>query len=116
MIMSSIGVLGAGTWGTALARMLSNSGHDVTVWSIDPTEVDTLSTTRRHKNLPNCEIPEGIVFTTDIKSACENQDILLRAVPSLYVRSTIASAKPYIRSDQTLWTLPKALKQRRFLR
>ena len=45
MIMSTIGVLGAGTWGTALARMLSNSGHDVTVWSISQDEVDSLSAT-----------------------------------------------------------------------
>ena len=71
MVMSTIGVLGAGTWGTALARMLSNSGHDVTVWSISQDEVDSLSTTRRHKNLPNCEIPAATQFTTDIKVACD---------------------------------------------
>ena len=109
VIMSSIGVLGAGTWGTALARMLSNSGHDVTVWSISLEEVNALSTTRRHKNLPNCDIPEGIVFTTDIRSACENQDFLLCAVPSLYVRSTIASARPYIKSDQIIVDVAKGI-------
>lgn len=45
--MEKIGVLGAVTWGMALARMLSNSGHEVTVWSALPQEVDELSTTRR---------------------------------------------------------------------
>lgn len=107
--MSSIGVLGAGTWGTALARMLYNSGHNVTVWSINPEEVKALSTTRRHKNLPNCEIPEGIVFTTDIRFTCEKQDILLCAVPSLYVRSTIASARPYIKYDQIIVDVAKGI-------
>lgn len=107
--MSSIGVLGAGTWGTALARMLSNSGHKVTVWSISPEEVETLSTTRRHINLPNCEIPDEIVFTTDIRSTCEKQDILLCAVPSLYVRSTIGLAKPYIKSDQIIVDVAKGI-------
>lgn len=107
--MSTIGVLGAGTWGTALARMLCNSGHEVTVWSISQDEVDTLSATRRHKNLPNCEIPEGIVFTTDIKAACEENDILLCAVPSVFVRSTMASAKQFIPSGQIIVDVAKGI-------
>ena len=57
--MSTIGVLGAETWETALARMLSNTGHEVTVWSISQEEVDTHSATHRHKNLPGYEIPRG---------------------------------------------------------
>ena len=48
--MERIGVLGAGTWGTALARVLSNAGHDVTVWSALEKEVEELSTTRKHPN------------------------------------------------------------------
>ena len=107
--MSSIGVLGAGTWGAALARMLCNSGHEVTVWSISQDEVNTLSSTRQHKNLPNCEIPEGIVFTTDISIACRDKDILLCAVPSVFVRSTIATAKPFIRSDQIIVDVAKGI-------
>ena len=107
--MSSIGVLGAGTWGTALARMLCNSGHDVTVWSISQEEVDTLSATRRHKNLPNCEIPEKIQFTTDIKAVCEDKDILLCAVPSIFVRSTMTAAKPFISADQIIVDVAKGI-------
>lgn len=44
--MSCIGVIGAGIWGMALARMLSNSGHDITVWSALPTEVEELDIVR----------------------------------------------------------------------
>ena len=43
-----IGILGAGTWGMALARMLTVSGNDVTVWSALEQEIDNLSTTRVH--------------------------------------------------------------------
>ena len=50
--MASIGVLGAGTWGMALARMLSNSGYDVTVWSAIEKEIEDFSKTRKHPNLP----------------------------------------------------------------
>ena len=107
--MSSIGVLGAGTWGTALARMLSNSGHEVTVWSIIEEEIDVLSATHRHKNLPNTEIPDGIRFTADITEVCEEKDILLCAVPSVYVRSTMAKARPFIPEDQTIVDVAKGI-------
>ena len=86
--MSSIGIIGAGTWGMALARMLSNSGHEVTVRSAVPAEVEELDRTRRQKNLPNMEVPDDVVFTTEINEVCKGKDILLFAVPSVFVRST----------------------------
>ena len=86
--MKNIGVLGAGTWGMALARMLCNNGHQVTVWSAIEAEVDTFSKTRQHPNLPGMQIPEEILFTKDMKTVCEGMDILLFAVPSPFVRST----------------------------
>lgn len=107
--MSSIGVLGAGTWGTALARMLCKSGHEVTVWSVIQEEIDILSTTRRHKNLPNVDIPEEIGFTTSIEEVCKNKDILLCAVPSVFVRSTIAKACPYIAPSQIIVDVAKGI-------
>ena len=55
--MSSIGVIGAGTWGIALARMLANTGCEVTVWSAIEKEIDDYSQSRRHPNLPGMEIP-----------------------------------------------------------
>ena len=61
-----ITVLGAGTWGMALARMLSLSGQDVTVWSALSKEVETYPVTRRHPNLPGMVIPEEIAFDGDI--------------------------------------------------
>ena len=107
--MSSIGVLGAGTWGTALARMLSNSGHAVIVWSISEEEVQSLSATRRHPNLPGCVLPEGIRFTGEMAEACREKDILLCAVPSVYVRSTIRAARPYIVPDQIIVDVAKGI-------
>ena len=55
--MANIGVLGAGTWGTALARMLAVNGHNVTMWSALPQELIELKNTRKHKNLPGCTLP-----------------------------------------------------------
>lgn len=83
-----IAVLGSGTWGIALARVLSNNGHSVTVWSKFPEEARQLDLTREAPNLPGVRIPEGIRFTAVPAEAAEGADYLLMAVPSIYVRDT----------------------------
>lgn len=105
----SIGVLGAGTWGMALARMLSNSGHKVTVWSALDKEVEEFSKTRRHPNLPGMVIPEEIRFTKNIEEVCKDRDVLLFAVPSVFVRTTAKKAAPYIVSGQIIVDVAKGI-------
>lgn len=107
--MKKIGVLGAGTWGMALARMLQVSGHSVTVWSALEKEVDEFSTTRHHPNLPGMEIPAEIIFTKDIREVCVDKDVLLFAVPSVFVRSTAKKAAPYIQSGQIIVDVAKGI-------
>ena len=107
--MTSIGVLGAGTWGMALSRMLSRSGYDVTVWSALPEEVEMFARERRHKNLPGMVIPDEIVFTGDVAAVCEKKDLLLFAVPSIYVRSTVRSAAPYVPEGQLIVDVAKGI-------
>ena len=107
--MKSIGVLGAGTWGIALARVLSNSGHRVTVWSAIEQEINTLSITRLHPNLPGMEIPEQVLFTKQIAAACRNQDVVLFAVPSVFVRATAKKAAPYITGGQIVVDVAKGM-------
>ena len=85
--MRKIGVLGAGTWGMALARMLAVTDHEVMVWSALEKEVDEYSVTRKHPNLPGMTIPESIQFTKCIEEVCNDKDMLLMAVPSVFVRS-----------------------------
>ena len=104
-----IGVLGAGTWGIALARMLSNTGNDVVVWSAIESEVEEYSKTRRHPNLPGMTIPQQIKFSSDIKSACMDKDIVLFAVPSVFVRSTAAKAAQYIKDSQIIVDVAKGI-------
>ena len=104
-----IGVLGAGTWGMALARMLCVSGNDVQVWSALPAEVENLSATRVHPNLPGMKIPEELQFTKSIEEVCTGKDVLLFAVPSVFVRSTTAKARPYIPDGQILVDVAKGM-------
>jgi len=107
--MKKIGVLGAGTWGMALARLLANSGHSVTVWSALEREVDEFSATRRHPNLPGMVIPDSIAFTKQIDTVCKEKDILLFAVPSPFVRSTARLAAPYIPDGQIIVDVAKGI-------
>ena len=107
--MTKIGVLGAGTWGMALARMLSNQGHQVTVWSAVEREIDEFSVTRRHPNLPGMVIPDEIVFTKDMATVCEGKEILLFAVPSVFVRSTARAAAPFVRDGQIIVDVAKGI-------
>ena len=106
---ASIGVLGAGTWGMALARMLTNLGHEVVVWSALPGEIAALSATRRQVNLPYMVIPEATGFTTEIAEACRGRDVLLFAVPSVYVRATARAAAPFIRDGQIIVDVAKGM-------
>ena len=107
--MKKIGVLGAGTWGMALARMLCNAGNEVLVWSAIGAEIDSLSQTRRHPNLPEMVIPEELQFTKSIEKVCTDKDILLFAVPSVFVRSTAASARPFIPDGQVIVDVAKGI-------
>lgn len=71
-----VGILGASTWGMALARKLSNIGHEVQIWSAIVTEIDVLTVTRRQKNLPYMVIPDAVEFTKNIADVCNQKDIL----------------------------------------
>ncbi len=105
----NIGILGAGTWGIALARMLFEHGYDMTVWSAVSSEIDELDKNRVYKRLENLEIPKGIKFTKNISEACGEKEIILFAVPSVYVRSTASAAKSFISEDQIIVNLSKGI-------
>ncbi|MBR5869325.1 MAG: NAD(P)-dependent glycerol-3-phosphate dehydrogenase [Clostridia bacterium] len=107
--MIHVGVLGAGTWGMALARMLARSGADVTVWSALPREVEEFAATRRHPNLPGMEIPAEIAFTGELATVCHDKDVLLFAVPSVFVRDTARKAAPHIPQNQLIVDVAKGI-------
>lgn len=107
--MNSIAILGAGTWGMALAKMLKNTNKNVTVWSALPDEIEELSKTSRHPKLPNVLFPKGIEYTKDIKSAVENKDIIMFAVPSVFVRQTARKCKDYIKDNQIIVDVAKGI-------
>ncbi len=111
--MANIGIIGAGSWGIALAVLLHNNGHKITVWSILQDEIDMLNAEHEHKDkLPGVKLPEDMVFTTDMKSAIEGKNIFVLAVPSPFIRSTANSMKEYVSDGQIIVNVAKGIEEK----
>lgn len=107
-----ISVLGAGTWGTALAILLSNNGHEVILWSALEREVLALNENRNCiPNLPEAKLPENILVTGDLELACKNPELIVFAVASPYVRETAKKAKEYINDGTVIVNVAKGIEE-----
>lgn len=106
-----IGILGSGTWGTALAALLTKNGHSVSLWSAIPSEIDGLKATGMHKNLPGVPLPPWINYTTDIREASEKAEIIIFVTPSEFIRQTAAKAAPYIENGTVIINASKGLER-----
>ena len=110
--MARVGIIGAGSWGTALSTVLYANGHEVTVWSILESEITMLREKREHTTkLPGVLLPQGIVFTTELAEAIKAKDLLVLAVPSVYTRSTARSMKPYVTEGQIVVNVAKGIEE-----
>ena len=110
--MLKVGVLGAGSWGTALALLLHNNGHDVTIWSINKEEVELLQNERENKSkLPGVILPNEMKITNDLEEGMKDKDFLVLAVPSIFVRSTARSMKPFIKEGQIIVDVAKGIEE-----
>lgn len=107
-----IGILGAGSWGSALANLLAGNGHSVTVWSIDEKEIEMLQTYREQKDrLPGVHLNETITFTTNLEDAVTKQELIVCAVPSPFIRSTAKKIAPYITPGQLIVNVSKGIEE-----
>ena len=105
-----ISVLGAGSWGTALAIILQFNGHDVTLWEHKRLYARTLNKSRINKTyLPKIKIPKEILITNSLKDACSNQHMMILAVPSQFIRSVLENIKKYNLTDTTLVSVAKGI-------
>ncbi|MGI6007707.1 MAG: NAD(P)H-dependent glycerol-3-phosphate dehydrogenase [Ruminococcus sp.] len=110
--MAKISVAGAGSWGTALAILLHNNGHEVILWSVIREEVKMLNEKREHESkLPGVKIPEEIVITDDLEKTLTDRDLIVLAVPSPYTRSTSRSMKPMVREGQIIVNVAKGIEE-----
>ncbi|MGD6815743.1 NAD(P)H-dependent glycerol-3-phosphate dehydrogenase [Metabacillus sp. 113a] len=101
--MEKIAVLGAGSWGTALALVLADNGHDVRLWSHRGELAEEINTTRKNsKYLPGISLPEGINGYSNLLEALNDADIIVAAVPAKAIREVLAEAKKVISRPVTV--------------
>jgi glycerol-3-phosphate dehydrogenase (NAD(P)+) len=110
--MAKIGVIGAGSWGIALAWLLINNGHEVQVWSAIESEIEMLKKEHEHKDkLPGVKLQDSMEFTTDLADACKDKDLLVLAVPSIFTRSTAKSMKDLVKEGQIITNVAKGVEE-----
>ncbi len=111
--MAAIGMIGAGSWGTALAALLHKNGHEVTMWSALADEIAMLEAEHEHKDkLPGVKLPEDMTFTTDMERAVKGQDVLTLAVPSPYTRETARRMRQYVAKGQRIVDVAKGIEEK----
>lgn len=108
-------VLGSGGWGTALAMVLADNGHDVTLWSYLEEESRTLQETRENPLLPGVKLPDSIRYTWDL-SCVRGCQVVVMATPSFGVRSTASQIKAFLTPDMTLVSVSKGIEKGTSLR
>jgi glycerol-3-phosphate dehydrogenase (NAD(P)+) len=110
--MAKVSILGAGAWGTALAILLGNNGHEVTLWSALAPEVEILRKDRELKDkLPGIKLPDDVFISDDLASACKDKELIVFAVASPYVRRTAKMVKPYITTNQIIVNVGKGIEE-----
>ena len=110
--MAKAALIGAGSWGTALSRLLADNGHEVTVWSVDENEIRMLSTEHEQKDkLPGVKLPETIQYTLNLEEAMKGKDLCVVAVPSPFVRSTASKMKAFYEEGQIIVTVAKGIEE-----
>lgn len=108
--MSKAAVLGAGSWGTAFAKVLAEAGTDVTIWARRAEVAEAIAA--RHENpdyLPGVELPSTLRATADHRVALDGVDFLVLAVPSQTLRANLGAWRDDIGSDATLLSLAKGI-------
>lgn len=107
--MTRISVIGAGAWGTALAQVYAEAGHDVTLWAREENLAQTIQKTKENPTyLPGIPLAGSIRATSDLSRALR-EDVLLNVVPAQYLRSILEQMKPYLRSDQPMVICAKGI-------
>ena len=110
--MAKISVMGTGSWGTALAILLHNNGHEVMLWSAHPEKAVKLKETREDATkLPGVKIPEGIIITGDDKTALADTNVAVFATPSAYMRNISNRLSPFVKEGQVIVNVSKGVEE-----
>lgn len=110
--MSRVAILGAGSWGTALARTFALNKNDVVLWGRDPVQIDQMRSSRiNSKYLQNVCLPENILYTEDLFEAVNQAEVIVLAVSSQANRGILQKIKEDIAKDTIIVNVSKGLEK-----
>lgn len=112
-----IAVLGAGSWGTALSKVLAENGHDVKIWSRPEDEKIIQEINEKHTNeryLKDLVLPETITATTDLKEAIKDREIVLIVIPTVGIRGIAKQLNEMVATPKLFIHASKGLEQKTY--
>ena len=110
--MANVLILGAGTWGVAIAKLLSNNGHKVTCWARNKNLINELKEKYLHPKLPKVVLNEDIIFTNEFENSFEDKDVIVYAVPSTGFREVVHNSIKHIDDKKYLVSLTKGMEDK----
>ena len=115
--MKKIGVIGAGSWGTALATVVAGKGNQVRIWDIDEKHLKSMEEHRENVDyLPGVPLNENIEMVYTTEEALKDADVVLFSAPAQHFRSALASAKAHIPADAVVINVAKGIEQKTLAR
>lgn len=109
--------MGAGSWGTTLAKVFADAGNTVQLWARRESLAETIRTTRENPDyLPGITLPDSVIVTSDAQAALDGCSIVVLGIPSQALRTTLVEWRDLIPSDATLVSLAKGIEKDTHLR
>jgi len=111
--MKKVGVIGAGSWGTALAITLSGKGHQVKIWDVNPEHLQELETNRENvRYLPDIKFNDNLQIAKSVEDAITGADMVLFSAPAQFFRGALENAMPYLKPEMILVNVAKGIEQK----
>jgi len=111
--MKKVGVIGAGSWGTALAITLSGKGHQVKIWDVNPEHLQELEVNRENvRYLPDIKFNDNLQIAGTIEEAIADADMVLFSAPAQFFRGALENAMPYLKPEMILVNVAKGIEQK----
>lgn len=111
--MKNIGVIGAGSWGTALATVVAGKGNQVRIWDVNEAHLKSMEENRENVNyLPGVPLNENITIVYTAEEALKDADVVLFSAPAQHFRSALGSAKDYIGENALIINVAKGIEQK----
>ena len=111
--MKTIGVIGAGSWGTALAAVVAGKGNKVRIWDIDESHLKSMEENRENIDyLPGVPLDDNITISYTTEETLRDADVVLFSAPAQHFMSALESAKAYIKSGSLIINVAKGIEQK----